>query len=350
VVIGQANLLKRAVEGSPHADRAIKIDRAAVRCARIVRNFLALARQAPPERGRVALNQVVEDAVELIAYPLRVEGVEIQLDLDPGLPTLWADAHQLQQVVVNLVTNAQHALRGHPAPKRVTLSTRHDAASGRVRLEVSDTGPGIPPDVLSRVFEPFFTTKPAGEGTGLGLPLCKGVIESHGGTLAVESELGKGAFFRVELPLPKREPEAGAPATSHEAATASGVGRRLSVLIVDDEGDIGGLLAEILADEGHHAETMTEGRGAPERLAAGDIDFVFTDLRMPGLDGPSLYAEVTRRMPELADRFVFMTGDMLSLQTQEFLEKMNSPRLAKPFGIEDVRRVLAQLQRRRPHV
>jgi two-component system NtrC family sensor kinase len=165
------------------AEQVTAITQAAERCMRIVRNFLTLARQHPPERHPVALNSVVQGAMELLAYGLQVDTVTVDWRLAPDLPGLWADPHQLHQVVVNLVTNAHQALREVPPPRHLTLTTRADPAQSRMLLEVADTGPGIPPAIQAQIFEPFFTTKPPGVGTGLGLPLCRGILEAHGGSL-----------------------------------------------------------------------------------------------------------------------------------------------------------------------
>jgi PAS domain S-box-containing protein len=189
VLTGQAYLLRKQVGEGPVAGRADQISRAAERCARIVKNFLALARQYPPERQQVSLKQVVEEAVELLAYPLRVDNVEVAYALAPDLPKIWADPHQLHQVVVNLVTNAHQAMREVSGrERRLTFTTRRVREGWGVRLEVDDTGPGIPPEIRGRIFEPFFTTKPPGQGTGLGLSLCQGIVEGHGGSIGVESE------------------------------------------------------------------------------------------------------------------------------------------------------------------
>jgi signal transduction histidine kinase len=339
VVIGQTRLLQQAAAAGPLAEKADKIVRAAERCGRIVKNFLALARQRPLERQKVRLNQIVREAAELLAYQLRVDNVEVQSTLAEDLPVLWADPHQLHQVVVNLVSNAHQAMRETPAPRRVTLATYAGRRGARVGLRVTDTGPGIPPEIQGRIFEPFFTTKPPGQGTGLGLSLCHGIVQSHGGSIRVESEPGGGATFVVELPVeaaPMPVPEA-AP------AEAPGDARRASVLVVDDEPDMADLLADILAAEGYRVETVPSGVAALEKLRATDFDLVISDLRMPELDGPGLYREVERRHPGLQRRFIFLTGDALNPRIKEFLENCGAPGLAKPFTLEDLRRAIQQV-------
>jgi signal transduction histidine kinase len=200
IVLGQTHML---MENSPDASvrqRAEKINTAAGRCVRVVRNFLALARKRSPERTEVAINQVVTDAIELLAYELRSEGIEVTTTLAADLPPLSADAHQLHQVLVNLVTNAHHAMRKMKGVKRIAITTRADTAHGRIRLEIADTGPGIPPEIQEKVFEPFFTTKPPGQGTGLGLSLCRTIVGQHGGALTLSSTPGRGTTFVIELP------------------------------------------------------------------------------------------------------------------------------------------------------
>lgn len=337
VVLGQASLLRRAAGEGPFAARAEKIGRAAERCARIVRNFLALARDQPASRAAVAINQVVHEAIDLLAYPLRVDGIEVRLELAEGVPVLWADGHQLHQLIANLATNAHHALRSVQPPRRLTIVTGHDAAKGQAWLEVRDNGPGIPPELRPRIFESFFTTKPEGAGTGLGLPLCQDIVEDHGGTIDVQSEPGQGAMFRVALPLQARPPATTMPvATPSSSPAKPGV----SILLVDDEPEVRDVLAELLAGEGHRVDTAEDGQAALERLEQTTYDLIVSDLRMPRLDGPGLYREVARWRPELAKRFVFTTGDTLSPEMQQFLEEVALPQLPKPFDAEDVHEVL----------
>jgi signal transduction histidine kinase len=200
VIVGHVALLVETAPTEAVRARGRKLEQGALRCVRIIKNFLAMARRHPPERRSVALNEVLREALEILAYELRVANIEVTLALADDLPTVWADGHQLQQVAVNLLTNALHAMRETSGPRRLTVDTRSDAARGGVRIIIADKGPGIPADVQARIFEPFFTTKPEGQGTGLGLPLCRGIIESHGGAIRVESVPGRGATFVIELP------------------------------------------------------------------------------------------------------------------------------------------------------
>jgi nitrogen fixation negative regulator NifL len=338
VVMGYSGMLQQSLAEGPLARRAEKIVKAADRCVRIVRNFLALARQHPPERKEVRLNQVVEEAVELLAYPLRVDDVNVALRLAPELPVLWADPHQLHQVVVNLITNAHQAMRAAPQPRRLVITTSVDAAKGKVSLEVADTGPGVPAEIRGRIFEPFFTTKPEGQGTGLGLPLCQGIVERHGGAIRVESEPGRGATFTVEIPVV--EPPAAERAVGEPKAVA--LERTAAILVVDDEVEVGRLLADLLTAEGHEVETASDGAAALEKLEGRDYDLILSDLRMPRLDGPGFYRAVERRRPALLPRFIFLTGDTLSAETREFLERVSAPSLSKPFDFAQVRAVVTR--------
>ncbi len=345
VVVGHTALLERSLAGTPHGARAEQINQAAQRCARIVRNYLALARQRPPEREAVEVNAVIREALELFAYALRVDDVEVTLDLADNLPLLAADPHQLHQVIVNLVTNAHHALREVHPPRRLRLATRRGATGDRVWIEVSDTGPGIPPEVQARLFEPFFTTKRA--GTGLGLSLCQSIVEGHRGTIEVESRQGEGATFRIALPLGKL------PAPSHEPLPVEALAaiRGRTILLVDDEPAILEVLAEILAEDGHVIATASNGSGALKKLEQQTYDLILVDIRMPAVDGPGFYRAVTARHPAFRERFVFMTGDVLNPDVRTFLDETARPVLRKPFTAAQVRetaqRALRMLGERR---
>ena len=333
VVNGHTFLLRKAAAAGPLAERAAKIGEAAERCTRIVNNFLGLARRRPPVRQEVKLNQVIEEAVGLLAYELRVENVEVVLDLAGDLPSLWADPHQLHQVVVNFVSNAHHAMRRTAPLRRITITSRSHPEAGRVSLEVTDTGPGIPPEIRSRIFQAFFTTKPPGQGTGLGLSLCQGIVENHGGTISVDSTPGQGATFRIELPV-ERPTEAG----GEEARAAKApvpVGGK-AILVVDDEPEIVAVLSEILSSAGQQVDTAANGAIALKKLQERRYDLVVTDIKMPELDGLGLWQELRRRERDFLRRIIFITGDTLGPETKEFLKETGAPCLTKPFVEDDV--------------
>ena len=338
-ILLQAELVGEDVQGGPLAEAVAEITQAAARCERLVRQFLTLARQHPPERTAVALNALAAETVALLSYPLQADNVVVHLHLDEQVPSLWGDPHQLQQVLLNLLTNAQQALRAAPGAREVTLTTQYDSTQHQITLAVADTGLGIPLALQTRIFEPFFTTKPPGVGTGLGLPLCRGIVEAHGGTLEVTSALGHGATFRITLPA-EAVPE---PKPAVPGAPEGGTRHSHTILVVDDEPSLASGLARLLRRDGHTVDTMANGRLALDQLAVRAYDLILCDVRMPELDGPSLYRLLERQQPHLCRRVIFLTGDTLEPATQGFLEASGAPCLTKPFSIAEVRRVIQRV-------
>ena len=200
-IMAQAVLLADMAPEGPIAERARKIVSAAERAGRVVRNILTVVRDRPTDRRRVAVNQVVREAVELLAYRLLMKQVEVVYALAENLPPVWADPHRLHQVLVNLIKNADQAMREAPPPRRLTLRSAFDPARELVVIEVADTGRGVPEAIRPRIFEAFFTTKPPGIGTGLGLSVCREIVANHQGRLSLVEGAGPGATFRIELPL-----------------------------------------------------------------------------------------------------------------------------------------------------
>jgi two-component system NtrC family sensor kinase len=338
VVVARAVLLEEQGD-APTQAAAAKIRTAAERCARIVRTFLAMARQQQRQRGPVAMNEVVLAALDIAAYPVRTSSIGVELDLADDVPLIRGDADQLHQVLLNLIINAQQSLQDHPAPRRLRIASRFDVRANTIRISVADNGPGIPPLVRARIFEPYFTTKPMGVGTGVGLAVSLGIVEAHGGTLTVDCPRDGGAVFTITLPAGAVE------ATEAEDTT---VGRKLggggrSVLIVDDEAEIRETLSEILAFARHRVDTASSGQEALQRLASADYDVILTDIRMPDLDGRALYEEIERRWPGLSDRVVFVTGDTLASSLREFVSQSSRPVIEKPFLPSEVRRIVAEL-------
>ena len=339
VVVGQSVLMQDTAPDEKTAQRAHKIQLAADRCARIVKTFLSLARRRPPERRDVDLNETVRSAIELVSYALRTDGIDLTLDLADGSPHLWADPDQLNQVVTNLVINAQHALQSSAPPRRIAVATRFDRDTGSVRLTVSDNGPGVPPDIRSRIFDPFFTTKQAGLGTGVGLSLVHNIVSGHGGTIALDETPGGGATFAAELPVRA----AASPPPAPERPETPARPAPLRLLIVDDDPEIALTLAEMLEPDGHAIDIAENGAEALERLADQSFDLIISDLRMPELDGPGLYRELAARHPDMLARIFFVTGDTLGSGVRDFLEETGAPVVEKPFEPADLRTAIARI-------
>jgi CheY-like chemotaxis protein len=262
--------------------------------------------------------------------------VAVHLHFDDQVPPLWGDPHQLQQVLLNLLTNAQQALRAAPGAREIICTTQYDPAQHRITLAVADTGPGIPAALQARIFEPFFTTKPPGVGTGLGLPLCRGMVEAHGGGLGVASEAGHGATFRITLPVGAVPAPTPAPTGAVEGAARRGC----TILIVEDEVILATGLARVLRRDGHTVDMAANGRLALAKLDERAYDLILCDVRMPELDGPTFYRLLERQQPHLCSRVIFLTGDTLEPATQAFLEQSGAPCLTKPFPIAEARRII----------
>ena len=308
----------------------------AKRAAKIVSNLLTFARQHPPQRTTTFVNDVISSVLEMRRYALTVHGVELDERLDASLPAIWADPFQLQQVLLNLVGNAEQALSGWGGEKRLTVAS--EARGGRIVVTVSDSGPGIPDVVIDRVFNPFYTTKGVGKGTGLGLSVSDGIVREHGGSIRVESP-GRGATFIVELPItvpPGAEPTNVA---AEPAVTPSG-SRPLSVLVVDDEPAIRSAIVRYFAGLGHTVDAAGTGAEAHALLESRRYDVVLLDLRMPDTSGDAIYRELLERDPSHAARVIFLTGDVQSDSTQRFIDASGRASVMKPFSFDELTRAV----------
>lgn len=337
IIVAQSVMLERQAEETVLAQRAEKIRKAADRCARIVQTFLAMARQKPPQREAVELNEIVGSALDLAEYGLRGSAIEVIRDFTDAPTGLSADGDQLHQVVLNLITNAHQAMESEAEPRRLTLRTRRDGDD--VLLDVIDTGPGVPAGIAARIFEPFFTTKPQGEGTGFGLPFSHGIALAHDGTLELLDGDGRGAGFRLRLAatvVGTAPPPGGA---------ARAVLARRTALVVDDEREIAESLADLLDLAGFDCEVAEGGRAAQARLAEPNacFDLILSDLRMPDVDGPALFEWVRRRRPDLVPRMAFATGDTLGGHVAQFLGEAGRPHIDKPVTPQSVEALLERM-------
>jgi CheY-like chemotaxis protein/anti-sigma regulatory factor (Ser/Thr protein kinase) len=277
----------------------------------------------------VDLRDVIARILVLREDALRVSGVALVREIAAAVPPVRGDASQLEQVLLNLMLNAEQALAGTPDGRIVVRLHAHE---GRVRVAVADTGPGIPADVLPRIFEPFFSTKAVGQGTGLGLSICYSIVQSHGGRLTADSRPGLGATFIVDLPAHDGttavRPTPGAP-------MAQRIGRG-HVLVVDDEEDVAEMLGDLLRELGVSATVVSDAESAWQALTREDraFDAITLDLRMPGTSGQSLYERLEDRVPAAAARVIFVTGDTADAETERFLRHAGRPVLTKPLALE----------------
>jgi two-component system NtrC family sensor kinase len=337
IVVGHALMLEEELQATKAAERSAKIRLAAERCARIVRSFLAIARQrkAAPEALDVAA--LIEGVLQLLAYGLNTGGVDVARSIPSDLPAIWGDGDQLHQVLANLMTNAHQAMSAQPAPRRIRISARRSASD--IEIVVADNGPGIPAELRRRIFDPFFTTKPVGAGTGVGLSISRGLVEAHGGSLELAPSGPEGAAFVIRLPIaPAPAQSAAAPS---EKETESATARR--ALIVDDEAEVAELLAEMLAAQGLTCEIAPNGAKAQDLLQAGDYDVILCDLRMPVMDGRALFVWLSKHRPVLTNRLAFITGDTLSQGGESGPETLGRPILEKPFVSAEVRSLVTKL-------
>ena len=304
------------------------------RVARIVRDLKAVSRVEGEGRRPVDLLAEVETALKLAQHELR-HRAEVEVRLGP-VPQVEAEEFQLGQVVLNLLLNAAQALpEGEAARHRVTVTT-WTSPDGWAAVEVRDTGPGIPAAVRARIFEPFFTTKPVGQGTGLGLSVCHGLVLGLGGRIEVESEPGHGAAFRVLLPPAAPPSPAGGAGRLADAPAVPAAPARGRILVVDDEALIGSTIRRILST--HQVEVLTDPRQALARLLDGEpFDLVLCDLMMPELTGMDLHAALRSARPGVAARMAFMTGGAFTDRARAFLETCGAPQLQKPFTPQDLR-------------
>ncbi|WP_170950282.1 MULTISPECIES: sensor histidine kinase [unclassified Mesorhizobium] len=336
VVVAQSTLLHEFAADPQTKVRAEKVRAAAERCGRIVKSFLSMVRLHPTEQAETDLNQVMRSALEVTAYGARSSGIIIDTDFANGPLLAMADADHVTQVAANFLINSQHALAGITGERRIKVRTFR-SERGNPGFSVEDNGPGIPDAIRSRIFESYFTTKPVGVGTGIGLSISKSIVERHNGNIWFEEVQPHGARFVVQLPA----------IVGNAAKAGEGPARSSGLrhaLIIDDEPDVAGSLSDILELMGLKSRLVPSWTSAGEVLS-GQMppDIVFSDLRMPGTSGISIYRELLAERPGLAQRFVLVTGDLIGAKAEiEALPPQQRPQiLEKPFSTLDVRGILA---------
>jgi CheY-like chemotaxis protein len=282
------------------------------------------------------VNQVVRETLSLRTYEQRASNITPIEALASGLPPVFADGHQIKQVLLNLVINAEQAMLMSHGRGMLVIRTWHDDEKGSVLVEINDDGPGVPAEVQSRIFDPFFTTKEVGKGTGLGLSVAYALVKEHGGRIWLRSE-GEGTSFYVELPVTVRTDPA--PAQTSSAANVSlDPFKGARVLVVEDEPALALAVAEALVDAGFVVDRAGDGEEGLSRLADQSYELIVCDLKMPRIDGVQFYRAMAAATPALARRVIFVTGDVAGTDAERFLDETGCRWLSKPFRLGDLLR------------
>jgi PAS domain S-box-containing protein len=341
-ILSSAERLVEATSGE--SQRAVKVILGeAERAARIVRNLLTFARKRQSTRSMVDLNQIIEQTIALRAYGQRVTNIEVITALAAGMPEVFVDAHQIQQVLLNLIINAEQAMLTASGRGTLVIRTWHDVERDTAVVEVTDDGPGVPSDMQTKIFDPFFTTKEVGKGTGLGLTVAYAIVQEHGGRIRVQSSAlagaganvpGSGASFLIELPITVSEGPPKPPRPAHTPSIETLRGSR--ILLVEDERALATAVAEALTDAGLKVDHAGDGEEAFARVRQANYDAVICDLKMPRVDGMMLYRAIAAATPTLARRVIFVTGDVAGTEAERFLEESGCRWLAKPFRLADL--------------
>ena len=314
--------------------------RQAQRAAKLLRGLLRFVRAGEKSSTTVNLNDVVRSAIDLVSYRFSIDEISIEGQLDPELPTVVGDANRLEQVIVNLLSNALDALRSVNPPRRLIVDSFPDDTGGRVCVTVTDNGPGVAPEIAPRLFRPFASTKGV-RGTGLGLYISRQLVREAQGELDLVKHVQSGARFLVWLPSARqpvpRAPAATPQATSLPPPAPAGTLSGIRVLLVDDEELIRRPMARFLTKRGAEIKEAADGLAALERLAEGfEPQVILADLRMPRMDGAEFYQHLQAQRPALAERLLFLSGDITHLAGRGLAEVPRDRVLVKPVELAEL--------------
>lgn len=352
-ILGVSDLLRERAATDESRRHAEIILQQARRAASIVQNLLAYSRQGGRGSEDVRMEEILRRATEAHAASMKQRNIELTMDISPGLPSIQGDAKLLLQAISNLLTNAEQAIAGARSHGRVRLSAGY--SGGKLRVTITDDGPGIAPEILTKIFDPFFTTKRPGGGSGLGLAICLAVAKEHGGTIEVDAPPGAGAQFSFVIPATapqspqeappaesRHEPAANPQASASGSSALRGILEGRSVLIVDDEESIREIVEHGLAVRGMKVHGVSSAEEALELMQKSVHDIVLCDYNLPGWSGLRLLEEARAKLGSRVPRFVLMTGDFVDPGTAASLRQSGTGLLQKPFHVSALASLLAE--------
>lgn len=313
-----------------------KIDVSIDRIANIVKGLKTFSRSGESELKQFDLRELMQEVQGFFQELYQRAGIDLQFDFDPqaSLP-VFGNRGRVQQVLVNLISNAKDATEGVSKPQ---LKVKMGSRGGRIHIEVSDNGHGIPKDISEKIFDPFFTTKDVNKGTGIGLSLVLTIIKEHAGDISFDSVVGKGTSFHFSLPMSDQRVK---PVEVVESRPTIQVKEKLRVLVVDDEEDLREILQQIFLRLGFEVEVACDGSEALTKLSQKKVDLVISDSKMPLMSGPDLLKKIKQLYGSAAPRFILVSGD-LNLAESKFSEQIKPDDvLMKPFRIELIKSKIA---------
>jgi two-component system NtrC family sensor kinase len=335
-IVGFSELLMEDLSLSDSNKNDLKrICQEALRCEKIVQNLLTFARKYKLEKGLVDINEVIKNSAELVNYQLNNDNITLSMELEENLPGIFGNFHQIQQVFLNVINNAAHAIKDSKRKGNIWVRTGR-LEGERIFAEFKNDGPRIHEETLGKIFDPFFTTKDAGIGTGLGLSIAHGIITDHGGEIGVQN-LQDGLLFTITFPVTSSSHIASEPPRKEERL----IGGK-NILVVEDEEAIRDLLERILKKDGHHVVTVARGQEALEKIQSEPFDLIISDLKMPGMDGISFYGRLIQIKPDLCKRFILITGSIEN-EVSDFAKSTGNPYIQKPFRQPELRNLLAEI-------
>ena len=347
--MGYAELLLMDTPGDDERREKINYILGSIKRARsIIEDLLKFARREEIKKEPLDIRDVINATVSLRNYSFRVNNIELIVDIADDLPTVKGNFSQLQQVLLNILINAEQAIKEGKRRGIIRVRAWNNPERSVVTIEISNNGPKIPENIIDKIFDPFFSTKDVGEGTGLGLSTSFGIVRAHEGDISVKSD-DQWTTFTIKIPTEENAVmrESTSMETKFREAYRGKKGLELSnALVVDDEEIIVRLMQDFLKQNGFNVYTAMSGEGALDILDKKNIDIIISDIKMPGMDGIEFYNEIKKRNPALLDRLIFITGDTVNEETQSFLGQAGVSSLRKPFTFNEILSIISEISKK----